>query len=79
MKYLTFLDYSTLEITGKNIEAKLEEKDVEIQMLKEQERKKDLEMNAIKEQVKIIMSSLGIIGEKYKTKLAKELFKKGVV
>ena len=78
MKYLTFLDYRTLEITGRNIEAKLEEKDVEIQMLKEQERKKDQEMNAIKEQVKIIMSSLGIIGEKYKTKLAKELFKKGL-
>ena len=43
MKYLTFLDYSTLEITGRNIEAKLEEKDVEIQMLKEQERKKNQE------------------------------------
>jgi hypothetical protein len=27
MKYLTFLDYSELETTGKNIEAKLEEKD----------------------------------------------------
>lgn len=30
MKYLTFLDYSTLETVGKNIEAKLEEKDREI-------------------------------------------------
>ena len=27
MKYLTFLDYSTLETTGKNIEAKLSERD----------------------------------------------------
>ena len=41
MKYLTFLDYSTFEATGKNIEAKLEEKDKEIQVLSEQGRKKD--------------------------------------
>ncbi len=37
MKYLTFLDYSTLEITGKNIESKLLEKDKEIQILKQHE------------------------------------------
>lgn len=36
MKYLTFLDYTTLEATGKNIESKLTEKDKEIQSLKEQ-------------------------------------------
>jgi integrase len=34
MKYLTFLDYTTLEIRGKNIEAKLLEKDNEIQAMK---------------------------------------------
>jgi integrase len=34
MKYLTFLDYSTLEITGKNIESKLEEKDKQIKSMK---------------------------------------------
>ena len=28
MKYLTFLDYKTLEITGKNLESKLQEKDI---------------------------------------------------
>jgi integrase/gas vesicle protein len=33
MKYLTFLDYQTLETTGKNIEAKLSEKEKEIQLL----------------------------------------------
>ena len=37
MKYLTFLDYSTLETTGKNIESKLLEKDKEIQLLKQHE------------------------------------------
>ena len=34
MKYLTFLDYETLETTGKNIEAKLSEKDKELDALK---------------------------------------------
>ena len=35
MKYMTFLDYTTLEATGKNIEAKLSEKDKEINTLRE--------------------------------------------
>lgn len=35
MKYMTFLDYTTLEATGKNIEAKLQEKDKEIHTLRE--------------------------------------------
>ena len=33
MKYLTFLDYSTLEASGKSVEAKLSEKEKEIQLL----------------------------------------------
>ena len=37
MKYLTFLDYSTLEATGKNIEAKLSEKEKEIQQLRQRD------------------------------------------
>jgi integrase len=36
MKYLTFLDYPTLEATGANYEAKLKEKDREIEHLREQ-------------------------------------------
>jgi hypothetical protein len=35
MKYLTFLDYTTLEARGKSIEANLREKDREIAALKE--------------------------------------------
>ena len=35
MKYMTFLDYTTLEDTGKNIEAKLEEKNSEIHAMNE--------------------------------------------
>jgi len=34
MKYLTFLDYITLEATGKNIESQLEEKDKQIKSMK---------------------------------------------
>jgi integrase len=44
MKYLTFLDYTTLESTGRNIEAKLEEKEKEISYLRERDLKHDTEM-----------------------------------
>jgi hypothetical protein len=37
MKYLTFLDYTTLEARGKNIEAKLSEKEQEIQLLRQRD------------------------------------------
>jgi integrase len=37
MKYLTFLDYTTFEATGKNIEAKLQEKENEIELLKQRD------------------------------------------
>ena len=46
MKYLTFLDYTTLEATGKNIEANLQEKDREIAGLKE---KYDTDIALLKE------------------------------
>jgi integrase len=37
MKYLTFLDYTTLEARGKNIEAKLSEKEKEIHLLRQRD------------------------------------------
>jgi integrase len=37
MRYLTFLDYTTLEASGKNIEAKLSEREREIQMLRQRD------------------------------------------
>ncbi|MGB6533808.1 MAG: site-specific integrase [Candidatus Nitrosopolaris sp.] len=46
VKYLTFLDYTTLEATGKNIEANLQEKDREIAGLKE---KYDTDIALLKE------------------------------
>ena len=36
MKYLTFLDYPTVEATGRSFEAKLKEKDLEIEALRQQ-------------------------------------------
>lgn len=43
MKSLTFLDYTTLELTGKNVEARLEEKDKQIEFLmKKQEKTEQL-------------------------------------
>ena len=35
MKYLTFLDYTALEVRGKSIESKLSEKDREMQAMKQ--------------------------------------------
>ena len=48
MKYLTFLDYTTLEATGKNIEVKLFEKDKEIHTLRE---KYDTDIALLKEAI----------------------------
>lgn len=48
MKYLTFLDYTTLEATGKNIEAKISEKDSEMQAMK---IKYDTDIHMLKEAI----------------------------
>ena len=47
MKYLTFLDYTTLEARGKSIESKLSEKDREMQAMKQ---KYDQDLQAIREE-----------------------------
>ena len=52
MKYLTFLDYQTLEVTGKNIEKKLVEKDLEIESLKDIDRLKSNELTELTERIK---------------------------
>jgi integrase len=48
MKYLTFLDYTTLEARGKSIEVNLQEKDTEIAGLKE---KYEQDMKAMREEM----------------------------
>jgi hypothetical protein len=47
MKYLTFLDYTALEARGKSIEAKLSEKDREMQAMKQ---KYDQDLQAIRDE-----------------------------
>ena len=56
MKYLTFLDYTILESTGKNIELKLEEKEKEINYLRERDLKHEIEMKAMREDMNKVIS-----------------------
>jgi integrase len=51
MKYLTFLDYTTLEATGKNIEAKLSEKEKEIQLLRKHQEMRDDALASLFDQI----------------------------
>jgi integrase len=54
MKHLTFLDYITLETVGKNIEAKLQQKDIEIHTMR-QKYAQDIEN--MKQQMQVIERS----------------------
>jgi len=54
MQYLTFLDYTTLEASGKSIDAELQVKDKQIQSLASRVESKDKEMQALKEQIEEI-------------------------
>jgi integrase len=61
MKYLTFLDYTTLEATGKSIEAKLSEKDREIAGLKE---KYDADIALLKDEMRFMRQLMDSIQTK---------------
>ena len=58
MKYLTFLDYTTLEARGKSIESKLREKDREIDAMKE---KYESELQAIRDETNQKFNQLMVI------------------
>jgi hypothetical protein len=51
MKYLTFLDYSDLEASGKSVEAKLDVKDREIAFLREKDAVKEDIMAGLSDKV----------------------------
>lgn len=55
MKYLTFLDYSTLEASGRSIETKLLEKDKEIGLLKQHESINADAISALSDQLSKLM------------------------
>jgi integrase len=53
MKYLTFLDYTTLDAAGKNVETKLSEKDKEIESLKQKMVEMEKMMHTIGEKLEV--------------------------
>ena len=53
MKYLTFLDYTTLDAAGKNVEAKLSEKDKEIESLKQKMAEMENTMHTLGEKLEV--------------------------
>jgi hypothetical protein len=79
MKYLTFLDYTTLVNAGKSIEKQLSEKDLRIKNLEEQLKhvpeSQDLKerMNSMKEQV----DQLGFMASFFHRKNVQNIIEKG--
>jgi integrase len=61
MKYLTFLDYTTLEATGKNIEAKLSEKETEIQLLRQRDSVNTDAIASLSDQLTEVMKQIEIL------------------
>ena len=61
MKYLTFLDYTTLEATGKNIEAKLSEKEKEIQLLRQRDSMNTDAISTLSDQLSKVMQEIEIL------------------
>ena len=61
MKYLTFLDYITIEATGKNIEAKLSEKEKEIQMLRQRDSMNRDAIASLSDQLDKVMQEIEIL------------------
>ena len=64
MRYLTFLDYSLLESAGRSVEAKLSEKEKEIQLLREHQKIRDDALASLSDQVTIIMQEMEILKKK---------------
>jgi integrase len=61
MKYLTFLDYTTLEATGKNIEARISEKDTEIQLLRQRDQMKDEALSQLSDKLQEVMEKVQLL------------------
>jgi integrase len=61
MKYLTFLDYTTLESTGKNIEAKLSEKEREIQLLRQRDSMNSDAIASLSDQLTKVIQEIEIL------------------
>ena len=67
MKYLTFLDYQTLETTGKNIEAKLSEKEKEIQLLRQRDSVNTDAISTLSDQLSKVIQEIEILKKRGQT------------
>jgi hypothetical protein len=61
MKYLTFLDYKTLEASGKNIETRLSEKEKEIQLLRQRDSMNTDAISSLSDQMTRMMQEIEIL------------------
>ena len=61
MKYLTFLDYTMIEATGKNIEAKLSEKEKEIQLLRQRDSINTDAIAGLSDQLARVMQEIEVL------------------
>ena len=66
MKCLTFLDYTTLEATGKNIEAKLSEKEKEIQLLRQRDSMNTDAIAGLSDQLAKVMQEIEVLKKQNK-------------
>ena len=61
MKYLTFLDYSVLEATGKKVDFRLAEKEQEIQMLRQKDVMNTDAISALSDQLSHVMKEIELL------------------
>lgn len=68
MRYLTFLDYSALESKGRNIEAKLEQKDEQISKLSQELHSYKEELNSYNQAVEKLRKTVEVLAEQQQEK-----------
>lgn len=75
MKWLTFLDFSLLQKTSKNIEAKLDEKEKEILYLRDRDTTNAADISELKMMVNKLMSVYKGLDKSAKQKIAENLIR----
>lgn len=78
MPFLTFLNYAALEKSSKGIVDQLEQKDKEIQYLREREVKNADDISVLRAQVDILMSSANTMDDSGKQNIAEYMISKGI-
>ena len=74
MKYLTFLDYTTIEVTGKNIEAKLSEKEKEIQLVRQRDSINTDAIAGLSDQLAKVMQEIEVLKRRATTRATADCF-----